>query len=132
MGGESRCNRRSGCGSAMCFLPPLEFTMSDRDDDQSGQPERHRARGSGVACPRCGSRSMRSGPWPWYLGTVGAILCKAVICNDCGHEYDANKPHADLATRKRNLALGINGCGLVGIIGVIGLLVLWIWFVTRR
>jgi hypothetical protein len=75
---------------------------------------------------------MRSGPWPWYLGTVGAILCRAVICNDCGHEYDANKPHADLATRKRNLALGINGCGLVGIIGVIGLLVLWIWIVMRQ
>ena len=85
-----------------------------------------------MACPRCGSRSMRSGPWPWYLGTVGAILCRAVICNDCGHEYDANKPHADLATRKRNLALGINGCGLVGIIGVIGLLVLWIWFLRRQ
>ena len=106
--------------------------MSDRDDDQSGQPNSRSARGRGVACPRCGSRSMRTGPWPWYLGTVGAILCKAVICNDCGHKYDANKPHANLATRKRNLALGINGCGLVGIIGVIGLLVLWIWFVMRQ
>ena len=132
MGGESRCNRRSSCGSAMCFLPPMEVTMSDRDDDQSGQPKSRPAHGRGVACPRCGSRSMRSGPWPWYLGTVGAILCRAVICNDCGHEYDANKPHADLATRKRNLALGINGCGLVGIIAVIGLLVLWIWFLRRQ
>ena len=106
--------------------------MSDRDDDQSGQLQSRPARGRGVACPRCGSRSMRTGPWPWYLGTVGAILCKAVICNDCGHEYDANKPHADLVSRKRNLTLGINGCGLVGIIGVIGLLVLWIWFVMRQ
>jgi hypothetical protein len=60
------------------------------------------------------------------------ILCKAVICNDCGHEYDANKPHADLATRKRNLALGINGCGLLGIVGVIGLLVLWVLILMRR
>jgi hypothetical protein len=55
-----------------------------------------------------------------------------VVCNDCGHEFDANKPHADLATRKRNLALGINGCGLVGIAGIIGLLVLWVLFLTRQ
>jgi len=101
--------------------------MSDRDDDQSDQPKSGPARGKGVAYPRCGSRSMRNGLWPWYLGTVGAILCRAVICNDCGHEYDAYKPHADLATRKRNLAIGINGCGLLGIIAVIGLLVLWVW-----
>jgi hypothetical protein len=106
--------------------------MSDRDDDESRQSESRPARGKGVACPRCGSHSMRNGPWPWYLGTVGAILCRAVICNDCGHEYDANKPHADLATRKRNLAIGINGCGLVGIIGVIGLLVLWVWMMMMR
>jgi hypothetical protein len=111
LGRECRCNRRSGCGSKMCFLPPLEVTMSDRDDDQSGQPQSRPARGRGVACPRCGSRCMRSGPWPWYLGTVGAILCRAVICNDCGHEYDANKPHADLATRKRNPPSGSTAVG---------------------
>ena len=110
--------------------------MGERDDreDSEDRPRRRRKNeeNTNVPCPKCGAKSIRSGPWPWYLGTVGAILCRAVICNDCGHEYDANKPHADLATRKRNLALGINGCGLLGIIGVIGLMVLWIWFVMRR
>src|SRR5262249_36243943 len=41
-----------------------------------------------VPCPKCGGMSGRSGTWPWYLGTVGAIMCKAVICNECGHEYE--------------------------------------------
>jgi hypothetical protein len=85
-----------------------------------------------VPCPRCGSRSQRPGPWPWYLGTVGAVLCKAVECDDCGHEFDAKKPAADLSARKRNLAIGINGCGLLGILGVIGLLALWISVVMKR
>ena len=69
---------------------------------------------------------MRSGPWPWYLGTVGAIMCKAVICNACGHEFDLKKPHAHLPTRKRNLAIVINVIGLLGILAVIGLLVVWL------
>jgi hypothetical protein len=60
------------------------------------------------------------------------VLCKAVVCDDCDHEFDAKKPAADLATRKRNLAIGINGCGLLGILGVIGLLALWVSVVMKR
>jgi hypothetical protein len=61
------------------------------------------------------------------------MLCRAVICEDCGHEFDANKPHANLADRKRNLAIAINGAGLLGIVGVIGGLFLWLWwFFTHR
>jgi hypothetical protein len=103
--------------------------MDSHEDDYDPRP---RGRGSQVPCPECGSRSLRSGPWPWYLGTVGAIMCRAMICNDCGHEFDLYKPHANLATRKRNLALVINGIGLLGIIGVIGALVLWIAVVMAR
>jgi len=40
--------------------------------------------------------------------------------------YDEKKPHANLATRKRNLAIGINLVGFLGIVSVIGLLVVWI------
>jgi hypothetical protein len=75
---------------------------------------------------------LSSGPWPWYLGTVGAFLCRAMTCDDCGHEFDLYKPHANLARRKRNLALVINGVGLLGIIGVIGALVLWARLVLSR
>lgn len=82
--------------------------------------------GYGTPCPECGSRSQRNGPWPWYLGTIGAIICRAVICNKCGHEFDAKKPHANLATRKRNLTIGINLLGLLGILMVFGLLAVWI------
>ncbi len=61
------------------------------------------------------------------------MLCRAVICDDCGHEFDANKPHANLAARKRNLAIAINGVGLLGIVAVIGGLFLWLWwFFTHR
>src|SRR4051794_33247925 len=108
--------------------------MNPQDDERPERPEERPERpeprgdrpprGRGVPCPKCGSRSKRTGPWPWSLGTVGAILCKAVVCNECGHEYDVKKPHADLATRKRNLAIAINGAGLLGIIAVVGLLVL--------
>lgn len=100
----------------------------EEEEEEDDRPRRRKRGGGGVPCPKCGSTSQRGGPWPWYLGTVGAILCKAVICNDCDHEFDAKKPQADLATRKRNLAIGINGCGLLGILGVIGLLVAWIAF----
>jgi hypothetical protein len=93
---------------------------------------RPRRGGSGIPCPECGSRSHRAGPWPWYLGTVGAMVCRAVICNDCDHEFDLNKPHADLAKRKLNLALAINGVGLLGILGVIGLLVAWMYMVFSQ
>ena len=77
----------------------------------------------GTACPRCGSRKQRSGPWPWYLGTIGAMLVKAVVCAQCGHEFDTRKPQADLAARKRNLAIVINGLGLLGIAAIIGSLI---------
>jgi hypothetical protein len=103
----------------------------DEDDDDRPRKRRRRREPDGVPCPKCGSRDQRGGPWPWYLGTVGAILCKAVICNECGHEFDAKKPKANLAGRKRNLAIGINGCGLVGILGVFGLLALWISMVMK-
>lgn len=83
---------------------------------------------SNVPCPKCGGRDSRSGPWPWYLGTVGAMIMKAVICNGCDHPFDAKKPHADLASRKRNLAILLNGIGGLGIAGIIGLLA---WFVMN-
>jgi hypothetical protein len=98
------------------------------DDDFDEPPPRGRRAHSGVPCPSCGSRWLRAGPWPWYLGTVGAMLCRAVICNECGHEFDANKPHANLASRKRNLAIIINLVGLLGIISVVGGLAWWIWW----
>ena len=107
----------------------------DRDDDYEDEDEDDRPRrrkGTGVPCPECGSRSQRAGPWPWYLGTIGAMLCRAVICNECGHHFDAKKPHADLAARKRNLAILINGVGLLGIICVLGCLVGWIITVMKK
>jgi uncharacterized protein (DUF983 family) len=100
------------------------------DDDEDDRDDRSR-KNTKVACPKCGGRSVRPGPWPWYLGTVGAIMCKAVICNACGHEYDEKKPDANLATRKRNLAIGINLVGLLGIVAVIGGLALWISMVMK-
>jgi hypothetical protein len=105
----------------------------DDDDDRDRRPRRRRRGGgdSSVPCPKCGSRSLRDGPWPWYLGTVGAIVCRAMICNDCDHEFDLKKPHANLATRKRNLAIAINGIGLLGIIAVLGGLALWLMHVMK-
>lgn len=102
---------------------------SDDDDDRDERRPRRRGKGrdnTDVPCPECGARSARPGPWPWYLGTVGALMCRAVICNECGHEYDEKKPHANLTTRKRNLAIVINTVGLLGIVSVIALLGLWI------
>ncbi|HKB04562.1 MAG TPA: hypothetical protein VKD90_20230 [Gemmataceae bacterium] len=104
--------------------------MPRRDDDDD-RPRHRRPRNeenTNVPCPKCGARSVRSGPWPWYLGTVGAILCRAVICNECGHEYDEKKPHAHLPTRKRNLAIVINVIGLLGILLVVGGLVAWLMY----
>jgi hypothetical protein len=88
------------------------------DDSAAGPP-----RGGGPPCPKCGEFDLRSGPWPWYLGTVGAMLVRAVICNRCGHHFDARKPKADLARRKLNLALLLNGIGAAGILVIIGGLV---------
>jgi hypothetical protein len=101
--------------------------------ERSPRPQTRPRSGSGRECPECGSTYLSSGPWPWYLGTVGAMLCSAMICDDCGHEFDAKKPFANLATRKRNLAIVINGIGLLGILAIVGGLVLWIWwFMTHR
>jgi hypothetical protein len=100
----------------------------DRDDDEDYRPRRRPRRRIAVACPECGAYDARPGPWPWYLGTIGAIVCKAVICNECGHEYDEKKLQANLAKRKRNLAIVINAVGGLGIVLVIGLLVLWIMY----
>jgi hypothetical protein len=100
----------------------------DREDDDRPRRQRPPRENTRVPCPEYGAKSVRNGPWPWYLGTVGAMLCKAVICNNCGHEYDQKKPHADLATRKRNLAIGINLVGGLGIVAILGLLVVWIMF----
>jgi hypothetical protein len=109
-----------------------EDDRDERDDERDERPRRRRRRpppeNTSVPCPKCGSRSVRPGPWPWYLGTVGAMMCRAVICNECDHEYDEKKPQADLATRKRNLAIGINAVGGLGIVLVIGLLVVWIMY----
>ena len=74
-------------------------------------------------CPKCGGRYLRSGPWPWYLGTIGALIVRAVVCNQCGHHFDANKPAVDLAKRKFRLALLINGIGGLGILLIIGCVV---------
>src|SRR5262245_49280986 len=92
-----------------------------RDDDEVEDRPRRRRR-DGHACPKCGSGQFSNGPWPWYLGTVGAMMCQAMVCDDCGHEFDLKKPHANLATRKRNLAILINGIGLLGILTVGALL----------
>jgi len=81
-------------------------------------PSGRRRGGSG--CPKCGGHSIRSGPWPWYLGTIGAMIVKAVICDDCGHHFDARKPDVDLAARKRKLAIIINGIGGLGILAICG------------
>lgn len=70
-------------------------------------------------CPRCGSRTIYPGPWPWYLGTLGAIFVSAKCCGQCQHEFDARKPHADLKRRKIVLAIVINAIGAIGIILVI-------------
>lgn len=100
------------------------------DSFETATPRRNN--GSGVPCPKCGSRSNRSGPWPWYLGSVGAVLVRAVICNQCGHHFDARKPEADLARRKRNLALVINGIGGLGILAVCGGLLGFIVYLSGR
>jgi hypothetical protein len=112
-------------------IPTLR-EYSALQDERLQQPQQPRRTGSGIRCPNCGSGSLSPGPWPWYLGTVGAMICRAVVCNECEHHFDANKPHANLATRKRNLALIINGIGLLGILAVIGGLVLWIWWVVVK
>ena len=128
-GGRGTCPE---CGEKI--RPATEpLTVEAVDDDSPDEPPRQSRRkgDSRVPCPECGSRRIRKGPWPWYLGTVGAIMCKAVVCLECGHEFDLYKPRADLAKRKLHLAIGINAVGLVGIIIVLTLLFLWIRAVTN-
>jgi ribosomal protein L37AE/L43A len=124
----------AGCGAHVSDSPePPEVVPVDDDDhtppERAGRRRRRRAESEGdsaVPCPACGSRWIRRGPWPWYLGTVGLMFCKAMQCEKCGHEFDLYKPHANLAKRKLMLALVINGIGLVGIIAVIVLLIVWL------
>ncbi|MFQ5733113.1 MAG: hypothetical protein ACE5KM_14320 [Planctomycetaceae bacterium] len=97
-----------------------------------GAPQRGRRSVVGPPCPKCGGRELKSGPWPWYLGTVGAMIVKAVICVQCGHHFDAKKPDADLTTRKRNLAILLNGIGALGIVAIIGGLILFIRASMKR
>lgn len=82
----------------------------------------------GPGCPKCGSPDTRSGPWPWYLGTVGALIVRAVVCVKCGHHYDWNKPQADLGRRKLRLMIWLNGVGCLGILLIIGSLVAFTMF----
>jgi hypothetical protein len=122
------------CGCGAKLRPKGDAPMVQAVDDVSARPRRQRDEDddSGPGCPQCGSRQIENGPWPWYLGTVGAFLCKAVVCQDCGHEFDLYKPQADLAKRKLHLALAINGVGLVGIIVVIGTLIMWIRYTMNH
>ncbi|MDY3554475.1 hypothetical protein R5W24_003599 [Gemmata sp. JC717] len=113
---------------------PSDDYDDDRDDETRRPARRRRGprNNTDVPCPECGARSVRPGPWPWYLGTIGAMVCRAVICEECGHEYDERKPHAHLPTRKRNLAIVINLLGFVGIVSVFALLGVWIYFTMGR
>ncbi|HEV3145900.1 MAG TPA: hypothetical protein VGZ47_18590 [Gemmataceae bacterium] len=100
-----------------------------REDDEESRPRRRQRSDRGdspIPCPACGSRDLRGGPWPWYLGTVGSFLCNVVTCRDCGHVFDTRKPQANWNKRALKLALILNGIGLVGIIAVVGGLVLLI------
>jgi hypothetical protein len=107
--------------------PIRKSPSADRDDEDWRRQRKRSDRGdSAIPCPKCGSRDLRGGPWPWYLGTVGTFLCNVVTCRDCGHVFDTKKPEADWNKRGLRLALILNGIGLIGIIAVIGGLALLI------
>lgn len=124
------------CPSCAELIPDsarqCRFCGEMQPGDAAPPQPRRRHTATGPACPQCGSHDLRNGPWPWYLGTVGALLVRAVVCNECEHHFDARKPEADLARRKRNLAILINGVGALGILTVIGALTLFAIFITRR
>lgn len=126
---QLRAGSTATCAACGTRVKSKSAKSAPIDDDEPPMvrpaPSKRFARSKGessIGCPECGSRYLRPGPWPWYLGTIGAMLCKAVVCEDCGHEFDAKKPQAHFPTRKRNLAIGINAVGLFGIIIVLTLL----------
>jgi hypothetical protein len=104
----------------------------NRDDRRRDDRDRPRRRESAVPCPRCGSREQRGAAWPWYLGTLGAMMARPVICEDCDLEFDYKKPEADWKSRRVKLALLINGIGGLGILSVVGLLVVWLYYTMGR
>jgi hypothetical protein len=108
--------------------PPLpKDTFEVREDEGAERRRKRSDRGdSAIPCPACGSRDLRGGPWPWYLGTVGSFLCNVVTCRECGHVFDTRKPKADWSKRALKLALILNGIGLLGIVAVVGGLILLI------
>ncbi len=135
---EDQYGGRSGpcrqCGQTVTIPQADSTTASDQVLDaqpvsdglppQLSVPQRVQPmRQSDFGCPKCGSDSVMPGAWPWYLGTIGALIVVARKCNQCGHEFDARKPTADFARRKLILALVLNGIGALGILAVIGLVV---------
>ena len=56
------------------------------------------------------------------------MFLSPVICCQCGHAFDARKPHADLKRRQRNIGLVMNLFGAVGI----ALVVLYMVMLLRR
>src|SRR5258708_4875045 len=62
---------------------PLAKEHVDPQPERTRRSDVRRRPGSSGGCPECGSNYLRPGPWPWYLGTIGAMLCRAVICEDC-------------------------------------------------
>jgi hypothetical protein len=107
-------------------LPKDNFGVHEDADERPRRRKRSDRGDSPIPCPACGSRDLRGGPWPWYLGTVGSFLCNVVTCRDCGHVFDTRKPEADWNKRALKLALILNGIGLLGIVAVIGGLILLI------
>ena len=59
------------------------------------------------------------------------MIVRSVVCVQCGHNYDWNKPQADLAQRKFRLMIFINGVGCLGILAIIGSLVLFAMYLSR-
>jgi hypothetical protein len=114
-------------------LPKGAFPeREDENQDRARRRKRSDRGDSPIPCPACGSRELRGGPWPWYLGTVGSFMCNVVTCRDCGHVFDTRKPQADWNKRALKLALILNGIGLLGIIAVVGGLILLIMATMQK
>jgi len=115
--------------------PLPKDTFGIREDEKDDRPRRRQRSDRGdspIPCPACGSRDLRGGPWPWYLGTVGSFICNVVTCRECSHVFDTRKPQADWNKRALKLALILNGIGLLGIIAVIGGLALLIMATMQK